>query len=287
MKNTHLLCFLIPFLFLNLLTFADEIDFYEFDFPPYRIAEGEFIDKGVLDYVRDNFIEEFSDYQINMYVSNNERALSDMEKKPNVLFSAGLRTREREQVGIFSVPYLLLLPNGIIMNKANYDKILPYLNEIGEVQLERLITDSDLKGGLSLSRVYGGIIDETLNKHRYSENIGLGLDATFEKNFKKVKDGTLDYVLGYPIEAGYFTRKDKGLPEDFVSLNIEGMPEVIMLYSIFSKGDLGEEIMPKLNVFLENIIKQKEFHDNYEYWLDEESIKRYRTYVEEVFGITY
>ncbi len=287
MGKIRYLYIIISLLFVVFFTYGQVIEFYEFDFPPYRIIEGDFKGKGVLGYLKDNFIKEFSDYQVNTHVSNNKRVLSEMKKKPNILFSTGLKTIEREEIGIFSIPYLMLLPNGIIIDKDSYHRFLPYLNDIGEVQFERLLTDSFLKGGIYLERAYGGIIDEYLKKHKNSPNLVLDYYDSFGRNFLKVKNGTLDYVIGYPVEAGYFMKGEEVLSENIISLPVEGMPEYLLAYVIFSKGDFGEKVIKEIDIFLEDIIRQKEFHEKYEFWLDEETIKRYRTYIKDVFDYSY
>lgn len=284
LRNLYIL---ITILFLQSFIYGQELIFYEFDFPPFLISEGEFKGKGALNFLKDSFIEEFKDYDIKTFISNDRKVLSEMNKKPNIIFSAGLKTLDRQEIGLFSIPYLLLLPNGIIIDKSNYEKISPYLNEIGEVKLEYLITESNLKGGISLERAYGGIIDEIIKKYKNSENLVPDYYEDFEKKIFEMKNKDLDFVFGYPVEAEYFMKNAPNESQNIITLAIEGMPKYLLVYVIISKGAFGENMIKEINIFLEKIIKEKEFHERYEYWLDEENKKRYRSYIKQVFNYSY
>lgn len=266
---------------------SQDIIFYEFDFPPFLITSGEFAEHGILNYFKKVFLAEFSDYDLTVHQSNDMKIWSELNKKPNVIISAGLKTSERLQQGIYSIPYLLLLPNGIIIDRSNYDNIKPYLNEIGEVKLEALITESRLKGGISLEQVYGGIIDETLTKHRYNKNIYPDYFKSFEDKIYTVSNRELDYVFGFPVEAEFFMKKHPETGGEIMNLAIEGMTEFSLVYMIVSKSELGQTMIEEINTFINKTIRQKEFHEKYEYWLDEENKIRYRRYIKEVFNIVY
>lgn len=260
--------------------------FYEFDFPPFLIPSGEFTEHGILNYFRDSFIEEFDDYTLIVKRSNDMKIWSELNKKPNVIISAGLRTSERLKIGIYSTPYLLLLPNGIIIEESNYNSFKPYLNEVGEVKLESLITESNLKGGISLEQVYGGIIDEILKKHRYNPNIYPDYFKSFEEKIYSVSDKVLDYVFGYPVEAEFFMKIHPDSSK-IINLPIEGMTKYSLVHVVVSKSDIGQKIIGEVDNFIDKTIRKKEFHEKYEYWLDEENKIRYRRYIKEVFGILY
>ncbi|MGL1891806.1 MAG: transporter substrate-binding domain-containing protein [Spirochaetaceae bacterium] len=287
MTKLRFLYLFITILFIIPISYGEEVIFYEFNTPPFQISEGEFKGKGVLNYFKDSFIKEFKDYDIKTYVSYDIKVLSEMKKKPNIIFSAGLKIPERKEIGLYSIPYLLLLPNGIIIDKNDYDKFSPYLNEVGEVKLEYLITESRLKGGVSLERTYGGIIDEILIKHQHNKFIIPEYYESLEKKIQKIENNELDFVFGYPVEAEFFMKNDPQSKKDIITLAVEGMPEYLLVYLLISKGDFGEKMITEINIFLEKIVKQKEYHEKYEYWLDEENKKRYRTYIKQVFNYSY
>lgn len=286
MNKLHYLYIFFTLLFISPVIYSQDMVFYEFDFPPFLISSGEFTEYGILNYFKDSFIEEFGEYTLIIKRSNDMKIWSELNKKPNVIISAGLRTSERLQVGIYSKPYLLLLPNGIIIEESNYNSIKPYLNEIGEVKLESLITESNLKGGISLEQVYGGIIDEILKKHRYNPNIYPDYFKSFEEKIYTVSNNELDYVFGFPVEAKFFMKKH---PEagKIINLPIEGMTDYSLVYMVVSKSDIGKKIISEIDNFIDKTIREREFHEKYEYWLDKENKNRYRRYIREVFGITY
>lgn len=272
-------------LFYSQLLFSQEIIFYEFNTPPFQISQGEFKGQGVLNYFKDSFIQEFKEYEIKTYVSYDIKVLSEMNKKPNIIFSAGLNIPARKEIGIYSIPYLLLLPNGIIIDKKDNDKFIPYLNEIGEIKLEYLITESNLKGGISLYRTYGGVIDEILNKYKNNDNIIPDHYESFNIKIDKIIDNELDYAFGYPVETEYYKKNTLHNSEDIITLAVEGMPKYVLVYLLISKGEFGEKLIKDIDLFLEKIIKQPQFHNKYEYWLDEENKLKYRNYIKQVFGI--
>lgn len=94
--------------------------------------------------------------------------------------------------------------------------------------------------------------------------------------------GRLDYIIGYPIE-GQFLNKALGGKSTIESFPIEGMPDYFLGYIGCPKNEWGKEVITKINAVLQSHRNTPEYHAAYEFWLDENSIKRYREFVKEVY----
>ena len=252
-------------------------------FPPVFIDDGPDANKGYGDFVVNLLISNLDEYNHNFLKSNVARSLMLFKNQKNVCDPAILKRPDREPYIEFSIPAYVLIPNGVVIQNHQLNKFRPYMNDEGLFILEKAITQSDLKLGISTERAYGGIIDEILLENNNHENVYINYYEEDAHLYKMLQAGRIDYTIAYPMEAQYFAKKIKN-GEKLVCLQIEGMPEYYFGYVGAPKNEWGKGIIKKINTILKENRNTTEYHAAYEYWLDENSIKRYRKYVKDVYG---
>jgi uncharacterized protein (TIGR02285 family) len=261
----------------------EEIKWLRSDFPPFSIPSGPYVDKGPCDLATALLIDKLDDYKNIVMLSNYKRTLSALKQQKKVGSAVLLKTPEREKFIEFSIPYIVLLPNGIVLLKSQVGKFKPYINKKGYISLEKTITESNLKAGISSGRKYSGIIDKVLKEYKNNENIYVNHKIPIIKPLLILMlKGRLDYILCYPNEARYYA-KQLGENEKIVWLPLEGMPKHTLCYVGFPKNEWGKNIINKINPILMKHRNTPEFHNSYESWLDEVSKKRYREYAREFY----
>ena len=256
------------FLLLNsLFSYAeDRITWTVLDFPPVHIWDGPYAGKGYADFVMQLLVSSLDGYRHEFLKCNMARSVKMFREQEKVAHPAILKKDDRDSYIEFSIPAYVLIPNGVIIPKHQADKLRPYINDDGAFLLEKAIALSDLKVGVSVERAYGGVIDEILMKYKNHKNICVSPYEELLKNlFKMMKIGRIDYIIGYPIEAEYFS-KNLGIIENIICLPIEGMPEYFLGYIGLPKNEWGKTAVKKINSVLKSSRNTPEYHAAYEFW---------------------
>lgn len=287
-KKSIFICLAIAFVILNpfFSNAEDEILWSYLNLPPIHIEAEPFANKGYADFVLQLLIHNMDGYKHNILNCNMGRTMIMFRNQEKIGHPAILKTSDRENYIEFSIPAYVLIPNGVLMPKNHLNQFKPYMNNEGQFLIEKAITQSDLRAGISFDRAYGGIIDSILIKYKNHKNIVVNyVDKPLTKNlFAMMQLGRIDYLIGYPIEGQYYAKVTSN-SENIIYLPIAGMPEYILGYIGFPKNEWGKTIIKKINTILEKHRNTHEYQDAYEFWLDENSVERYRKYVREVYGI--
>ncbi len=91
----------------------EKIIWFRSDFPPMSIPSGPYADKGSCDRVTALLIDKLNGYNHTVIISNYKRVLLEIKKQHKSGSAALLKTPEREKFVEFSIPYRVVLPNGI------------------------------------------------------------------------------------------------------------------------------------------------------------------------------
>ena len=261
----------------------DTISWLMRPFPPVFIDDGPEANKGYGDFLVNLLIDNLDGYNHLFLKSNVARSLMLLKTQEKVCNPAILKRPDRESYIEFSIPAYVLIPNGVIIQKKQLNKFRPYMNNEGLFLLEKAITQSDLKLGISIERAYGGIIDKILMENKNHKNFYINYNKEEDHLYKLLQAGRIEYTIAYPMEAQYFSKKIEN-GENTVSLQVEGMPGYYFGYVGAPKNKWGKEIIKKIDAIIEKNRNTTEYHAAYEYWLDENSIKRYRKYVKAIYG---
>ncbi|WP_147821959.1 TIGR02285 family protein [Salidesulfovibrio onnuriiensis] len=259
----------------------DTITWIYSDFPPVHITSGPLKGQGYGDYITTLLINNMPEFHHERLSCNPLRAKELMLQKSKVANPALLKRPDREKFIEFSIPAYVVIPNTALIFKRHLEKLTPYLNKEGQLQLARAITESNLKLGINVERAYGGIIDETLAKYKTHRNIHTNF-TMLGSQLALMEKERIDYAIGYPMEAQYLNKKYKNR-DAIVCIPIEGMPDYYLGYVGCPKNEWGKNVIGKINEVLLKYRNTPEYKEGYESWLDENSIKRLREYIKEAY----
>lgn len=238
-------------------------------FPPVTIPEGEHTDEGFFDKVMITLIQGLPEYEHNFQTANFNRIMLDIEQQKNVCCPSLYKIPERENMVAFSIPAMIVLPNGIITTALNREKLTPYLDESGKISLVSLLKNGTLTLGISNGRKYSGEIDDVLRQFGGQSNLLVrsGKDV-FGGLLTMMQMGRIDCLLGYPIEAAYFARNNRQLSE-FVYFPVkENSITFTVGYIGCPNNSWGRNIISMIDPIIREH-RETDFIDFYGQWLDE------------------
>lgn len=164
---------------------------------------------------------------------------------PGTFCNIGINpTPERQKFLHFSHAVLPHLPVSLITSPAREDRIKPFLNGDGGVDLERMIAFGRLNGVLRSQRSYGATIDEILRRNTDNPTIiYLGNDENF---LQLISMGRLDWTLYLPAEAEFY-RRTKMPDAVFTSWHVAGNDQLMPASIACSRTDAGYAIINAIN----------------------------------------
>jgi uncharacterized protein (TIGR02285 family) len=253
------------------------------DFKPLIIKDGPQAGEGFLDKTLLLFQQLLPGYRHLSTLSNTSRReqemLAALREGRRVCSVALLRTPKREAFAVFSRPYLSFLPNGIITLQRLAPSFAPYRDGAGDLQLARILADSQLRLGVSRDRIYGGAVDALLAPLATSESnpavvwraaadIGEGLYGMLQR-------GRIDFTLGYSVEEQYLERQVPG-QEPTVFLPLAENASVLEASLSCARTPWGEQAVAHVDSLLADPALRDQFQAFYEEWLNPESLQLYR-----------
>lgn len=262
----------------------DEILWYRAYFPPVTIPSGADAERGFFDHVMNFIIGNLPEYKHLQRTANFKRIISEMKKGGNSCCPSLYKTNAREEFTSFSIPAVVVLPNGLIITEKNKDKVRPYLNKEGKVSLTRLLEDQRLTLGISNGRIYSGGIDEVLQEYEGKANIYTRSGAdVFKGLLSMLFLGRIDYTIGYPTEAKYFSKEQMEYKKYVFYPIEENRISFTLGYFGCPRTDWGDEVIRKVDAILQENRDKEKFLSFYEEWLDDSTKPMYRSIVSDYF----
>lgn len=261
-----------------------QLVWYHAFFPPVTITEGPDQGKGFYDKITQHLIRELPQYDHTLQVANYQRMLQEIKDGSRVCCASLYKTAEREKFTAFSVPVVVVLPNGVTIRKDQQDLFKPYITEAGEIELDRVLQDEKLLLGVAKGRKYSGGIDEILAEYANDNNMikRSGKDV-FKGLLGMLAAGRVNYLLGYPVEAQYLAEK-AGYRDQILFHPVAGTNQSYTLgYVGCPDTPWGRGVIDNINkVLLENRDTET-FYGYYESWLDEKTARNYRKIASDIF----
>lgn len=262
-----------------------QIEWMVADFPPVTIPSGPDKGTGFFDRVTSLLSVHLPQYKHLNRVANYQRIINEIKHGENVCCPALYKTEEREKFIAFSMPAMIVLPNSVIIRTTDKHKFTPYLNQEGEVNLGKLLENEQLLLGVSNGRKYSGGIDAVLSRHLGDKHVLVrsGQDV-FQGLFSMLQNGRVDFILGYPAEAGYAASRIS-VVEDIQAIPIaENKIAYTLGYVGCSKTEKGEEIIRAVNAVLREKRESAEYIGYYDSWLDVSTRDKYRKMVGDYYA---
>jgi uncharacterized protein (TIGR02285 family) len=246
-----------------------QITWYRADFPPVTIPDGTHANEGFFDKTMYFLIERLPEYEHLFQTANFKRIMVELKNNNNVCCPSLYKTKEREDFVTFSLPAMIVLPNGIITSDRSRSKLAPHITADGQISLLSLLKDDKITVGISIGRLYSGGIDEILRQFEGQENLLIrsGNDV-FRGLINMMSIGRIDCLLGYPVEAGYFVRENNQI-NDFIYYPIQESNEPFTVGHIgCPNNDWGRKVIGRINAIVKEH-RDKEFVQFYGEWLDD------------------
>jgi uncharacterized protein (TIGR02285 family) len=210
------------------------------------------------------------------------RILRELELGRQVCSVAYLKTPERERVMTFSIPDLILPPNGVTVRRDSLSRF----GGGGAVSLATLLGDPSLRLGIADGRSYGDAIDPLLQARRGAPNLHVrqGEDL-YPSLVQMLVRGRLDYVLGYPYEARYVASRF-ALGETIVNLPLVEAREHTFAYVVCPKTDWGRALIARVDALLRRERPSERYRGFIERWLDPAMLDAFRAVYRDTFLTT-
>ncbi len=251
--------------FTQVIEAKELVTWYQTDFPPYLILDGQSKGNGIDDRIGKYIIQRMPEYDYTYKVANYSRILVELKKQNPGVATPFFKTPEREQYILYSeIASYLILPNRLIIRRVDIEKYQPFLLSDGTVDIEAVCNSGLFEIGISKGRSYYGILDEMIKKYKDTNVFHVRSGANHLGLLEMVKNGRIDSAFGFPVEVKY-----ADLGADLIALRVAKMVRFIPVYFGVPKNDWGQNLVGKLNSILKAEGTLAEFNSYYEFWLDE------------------
>jgi uncharacterized protein (TIGR02285 family) len=281
--HTTVFFFIVLLLMNGSVSFADtnsgpqnHITWYRADFPPVTIPNGIHADEGFFDKTMYFLIDRLPEYEHSFQTANFKRIVVELKNNNNVCCPSLYKTKEREGFVAFSLPAMIVLPNGIMTSTKSRSKLAPYINADGQISLLSLLKDDKITVGISSGRLYSGGIDQILKQFDGQKNLLVrsGNDV-FGGLLHMMHLGRIDCVIGYPVETGFFVRENNQI-NDFIYYPIQESNEPFTVGHIgCPNNDWGRKVISRIDEIVKEY-RDKEFIHFYGEWLDDSTREVHR-----------
>lgn len=169
--------------------------------------------------------------------------ISMLLNKENVCSSMVLKTKEREQFAVFSIPWHIDLPIAISITREAWQRI----GAPEEIKFEELIGFPNIKGGIEKKRSYGKL-DSFINDASLNTNLD-SYDLIVSQILPLLQTGGIDYTIEYPYLATYYLKSINN-QKDILSVPLSDSFAYTYGYIACTKNDWGQSLINKLNTVI-------------------------------------
>ena len=242
---------------------ADETIFWgEMDLPPISYVSGPLKGTGLLNKQLNQILSNLPNYKQTRIPVSIRRLIVEMSAGNRFCFQALTKNEMREQFIDFVAPTMLTLPFGLITVDKNKEKLAPFLNQDGEIDLDaflksRILTLADYKG-----RSYSKGIDATLDRYRHQEKSVIFINSSvpdWSLTVKQILHNRVDTVIGKPGEV-IMAAKEASTPSPFIYIPIQGEEKYSLLYAGCAKGDWNSPYVQDLKEAIIKVRNTPEFN---------------------------
>ena len=260
------------------------ITWYQPDFPPYVITKGQDAMDGIDNRTVQYLIDRLPEYHHRFQVASYKRILTYLRGGNEGVVTPLFITPERKQYLVYSeTASYLPLSNGLVVNREELQRLEPYIQMKGTINIDRLMQSGDYTIGITSGRSYSGIIDEMIRKYK---DKGILYERTGSDHLgilKMLSSKRINAAFGFPVEVKYLSKR-LGLPNDLIVLPVVNMVPYTPVYFAAPKNKWGKAIIVKINRILHQPGTIDRFNQYYESWLDEEYLSYYRKIKADHYG---
>ena len=217
------------------------------EFPPSYIGSGEFARQGYLDLQLTVLQLKMPGFTHSTVAAPLARVWHEMRHADGVCFLGASPTPERLKLGLFSSKGILTPIIQLAMRKEQSDRIRPYLDADGEVDLDKLKSASELTGTYTGTATYGRVIDDFLRSQDHA--VTLNKVVEMRHPLTLLEKARTDFIFVWPEQLTYFKRSTHS---DFatVSYKVSGTSAAQPYFVACSRGPLGRTAIAQINAIL-------------------------------------
>lgn len=213
------------------------------DFPPFIEVGQQIPGQGISDAMLRYLQPRLPQYRHEFEVASFARMYALMERGEQVCHPTTLKLPEREQAMLFSRPVLFLLAQQVLIRADRRERLAPYLDAQGQVDVRRLLGDTQLVTAVSERRGYSPTISAALMELGPQAHVLKG-GVKFGAPFQQLMAGWIDYLFAYPVELGFYQRQNAGQsPVAIQGLPISGAAPYTLGYISCTRGAWGEQVI--------------------------------------------
>lgn len=213
------------------------------DFPPFNEVGQRIPGQGIADAVLLYLQPRLSQYHHEFEVASFARAYALMERGEPVCHPTTLKLPGREKIMLFSRPTLFLLSLQVLIRADRLQRVTPYLDAQGHVDVRRLLGDGQLVTAVSERRGYSPSIGAALAELGPQPHVLKG-GVKFRAPFQQLMAGWIDYLFAYPVELGSYLRQNGGeSPVALQRLPISADPPYMLGYIACTRSAWGEQVI--------------------------------------------
>ena len=262
-------------LFLGLISAAvradEHITWLHPEFPPSYIGSGEFTGQGYLDLQLIALQLRLPGFAHTTTAAPLARIWHELPHVDGVCFLGASPTEERLKVALFSRRGILTPIIQLAMREEGSERIRPYLNAEGEVDLEKLKSASELTGAYTDTATYGQIIDDFL--HSQDHAVILSRVVEMRHPLTLLEKARTDFIFVWPEQLTYYKRSTHS---DFptVSFKVAGTTAAQPYYAACSRGPLGRKAIARIDAVLDEPTAWHEFVAPLKLWFPQADYDR-------------
>jgi uncharacterized protein (TIGR02285 family) len=217
------------------------------EFPPSYIASGEFAGQGYLDQqlaVLQKMLPGFTHSTVTAPLA---RIWHELPRTDGFCFLGASITEERLKLGLFSKRGIYTPIIQLAMRAEEAERVRPYLNAEGEVELDKLKSAADLQGAYTDTATYGPAIDDFI--HAPDHAVPLNKVVEMRHPFILLERGRTDFIFVWPEQLTFYKRSSHS---DFAtaSFRIAGSADAQPYYVACSKGAVGDKAITRIDAVL-------------------------------------
>jgi uncharacterized protein (TIGR02285 family) len=251
--------------------------------PPWMITQGDAAGRGWLDQSLKYLFAHTPEFHHVIEIVPLARTWDEIRNNDGVCFGAALKTPEREKFAVFSRQAYWLLPHKIMVRKS-FLGAHESLVRGREVDFAALVTSLGLTGGgLVAGSSYGADLDAILNSQPSGHIVAV---QESRQIIAMLASDRLDWVLGYPDEFMYLTRKESLSSDQFITLDIKGHTALTDAYVTCSNGPLGRRVIAAVNRAIGEAGSPPVYGQFYSAWLDGPTRAAYASRMQDIMPKT-
>lgn len=230
-----------------------------------------------------------TDYDIDFQLVQLPRAKVLMKSMDNLCMSNRVKTKQRMQDNIFSLP-VNVFPSLRLYYLADNDKIFTkaslasLLNEQGELISLAHIFEHHPEALLAITkgRSFGEIVDKQIQQIPKGNLLNRAGDGRYQAMMHMLFKGRIDFIIDFPVEMKReLDAFDK--PIALTSLAIANTPDYIVGHIACSKSDLGKRVVRLINTRLLALYQDTEFFYAHSRYLADTDLINFAQYYKDVF----